>query len=198
MRREELEPLSEPYSQPKDVRRDRRFDRSIGADILISDYLYQCADSIETNLWRRDFITWNGCTQGKERTIDLQILFPEMNMAKLDPSSRHLLHRLMTYIKKLEGLHICGFFRAIGSSLDCLGAAIVGVLALSTSLRRSDILKAESILARINSSSPGYQPRTTPIQGDMYMSHPILYHRLLAGALDDAHRQLWDGSKWNQ
>ena len=45
--------------------------------------------------------------------------------------------------RKLEDMHICGFFRAIGSSLDCLGAAIIGVLALPNNLRKADIGDAE-------------------------------------------------------
>jgi hypothetical protein len=49
----------------------------------------------------------------------------------------------------LEILHICGFFRAIGSSLDCLGAAIIGVLGLPISLRRSDIGKAKTALSKV-------------------------------------------------
>ena len=56
----------------------------------------------------------------------------------------------------MEGLHLCGFFRAIGSSLDCLGAVIIGVLGLDTSLRHSSIDIAErTLLAVKDSGTPG-------------------------------------------
>lgn len=57
---------------------------------------------------------------------------------------------------KLEELHICGFSRAIGSSLDCLGGAIIGVLGLKCVLRKNDIAKARQTLDKIkNSQTPG-------------------------------------------
>ena len=58
----------------------------------------------------------------------------------------------------LEAMHICGFFRAIGSSLDCLGGVIIGVLGLKAPLRKNDILKARQALAKIkNPQSAGEQ-----------------------------------------
>src|SRR6267154_1310998 len=42
---------------------------------------------------------------------------------------------------------VCG--QAIGSSLDCLGAIIIGVLGLEAPLRRSDIRSAERALSRV-------------------------------------------------
>lgn len=47
-------------------------------------------------------------------------------------ASDDLPHRMSTW-------HVAGFFRAIGSALDCLGASVVGVLALPTSLLRADL-----------------------------------------------------------
>jgi len=50
---------------------------------------------------------------------------------------------------KLESMHICDFFRAIGSSLDCLGGAIIGILGLKSPLRKNDILRARQALSNI-------------------------------------------------
>lgn len=61
-------------------------------------------------------------------------------------------------INKLEGMHVCGFFQSIGSTLDCLGAAIIGVLGLPRKLRRSNIAKAEDALNKLQSTgTPGNQ-----------------------------------------
>lgn len=48
----------------------------------------------------------------------------------------------------LQSMHLCGFFRAVGSSLDCLGSMIIGVLALPTSLRRGSLPNAEKALPK--------------------------------------------------
>lgn len=56
----------------------------------------------------------------------------------------------------LEKLHVCGFFRALGSSFDCLGAAIIGALGLSVSLRKSDINIAKGGFKKIaDNGTPG-------------------------------------------
>ncbi len=119
--------------------------------ILISDYLYQCVNGIEDNLVeaKLHFLEWIDARERNDDKIadvifrnkfgELQIKMPPSKNAQDD------------LLNKLEGMHICGFFRAIGSSLDCLGATIVGVLALPTSLRRSDITKAEKALNKIQS-----------------------------------------------
>ena len=49
----------------------------------------------------------------------------------------------------MAALHIAGFFRAVGSALDCLGGAIIGVLALPASILKADIDKAMSSLDRV-------------------------------------------------
>ncbi len=125
--------------------------------ILISDYLYQRTDSIETNLVEARLHYLESLDARERENNRLADIVSRDEYGQVRPKFPPSLAPIDDLYKRLEGLHICGFFRAIGSSLDCLGAAIVGALALSTSLRRSDILKAESILARINASSPGTQ-----------------------------------------
>lgn len=126
--------------------------------ILISDSLYQCADSIETNMVeaRLHYLEWLDARE-KENTRLADIVRRDEQggvEVRMPPS----LAPIDDLYGQLETLHECGFFRAIGSSLDCLGGAIVGVLALSTSLRRSDIATIERRLPADNpSGDPGIQ-----------------------------------------
>lgn len=117
--------------------------------ILISDYLYQCVNGIEDNLVeaKLHLLEWSDAREknngkiadviSRNKVGELQIKMPPPQNAQDD------------LLSKLEKMHVCGFFRAIGSSLDCLGATIIGVLALPISLRRSDIAKAEKALNKI-------------------------------------------------
>jgi hypothetical protein len=112
--------------------------------ILISDYLYQCCSGIETNLVEAQLhlLEWLDVRDREsDRLADsIQRLGPGRFTINMPRSARGLddLNR------RLDALHICGFFRAVGSSLDCLGAAIIGVLGLNRGLRRSDFGVARS------------------------------------------------------
>lgn len=114
--------------------------------ILISDYLYQCASTIDTNLVeaKLHFLEWLDAKKINNEKIANSITLDaggEFSFKIPLPKSPYdELHR------KLEEMHICGFFRAIGSTLDCLGALIIGVLALPIGLRRGDIGKVEKKL----------------------------------------------------
>jgi hypothetical protein len=55
--------------------------------------------------------------------------------------------------RHLVDLHQAGFFRAIGSAVDCLGAAVVGVAGLPTNMR-TDIGKAKAAAGRLGNDSP--------------------------------------------
>lgn len=173
MREEDINKLSKPYDESPDGIFDNRFESIIGADvpsseklveeifndldsnsfgiqwfanipeqerILISDYLYQCAVSIETNLAeaKLHFLEWLDSRVKNDKRISEMFITETFPNAPIDELYR-----------KLEELHVCGFFRAIGSSFDCLGALIIGVLALPVSLRRSDIKKAEFALSKV-------------------------------------------------
>ena len=124
--------------------------------ILISDYLYQCADSIEINLVeaKLHYMEWLDVRDKHDARLgdvvsrttqgDLKVKHPPSN-APIDDLSN-----------KLEGMHICGFFRAIGSSLDCLGGVVIGVLGLNTNLRWNDIGAAEAALKKLTpQGTPG-------------------------------------------
>jgi len=98
--------------------------------VLISDYLYQCAEGIEKNLVeaKLHYFEW---IDARDRTNDFIV-----DSIKTDPNG--MPYQKLPPVKapidelpyKLETMHLCGFFQAIGSSLDCLGGAIIGVLGL--------------------------------------------------------------------
>jgi hypothetical protein len=55
-------------------------------------------------------------------------------------------------------LHRVGFFRAIAGALDCIGAAVVGVAALPTSILRADLAKARAELSKISNPRTSGRP----------------------------------------
>jgi hypothetical protein len=117
--------------------------------ILISDYLYQCAEGIEKNLVeaKLHYMEWIDARETiNERIIDGIKLSPHGAPFFKHPPSLAPIDDLPN---KLDELHRAGFFRAIGSSLDCLGAVVIGVLGLQTSLRHSSIDSARRTLSKI-------------------------------------------------
>lgn len=117
--------------------------------VLISDYLYQCAEGIEKNLVEAKihYLEWLDVREKRNERIADSIKRHSSGQLylKLPPSKAPMDD--LPY--KLEAMHTCGFFRAIGSSLDCLGAVIIGVLGLQFSLRKSDIGKAKVALSKV-------------------------------------------------
>jgi len=95
--------------------------------ILIGDYLYACADGIERNLAEAKLHYWewlDARDRQNKRIADVIKRYPNGELGIKTPPSCAPIDDMPS---KLEELHICGFFRAIGSSLDCLGGAIIGV-----------------------------------------------------------------------
>lgn len=126
--------------------------------ILISDYLYQCAEGVEKNLAeaKLHYFEW---LDARDRMNDFIA-----DSIKIDPSGTP--YQKLPPVKApvdelpfaLEALHICGFFRAVGSSLDCLGGVIIGVLGLKAPLRKNDIAKARQVLSKVkNPQNPAEQ-----------------------------------------
>lgn len=121
--------------------------------ILISDYLFQCASGVEVNLMeaKLHYFEWLHAVENHNKKI-VNIVTRDSLGGLIDkmPKSNAPVDDLPL---KLENLHLCGFFRAIGSSLDCLGATIIGVLALPCSkrkpLRKSDIAEAQNTLKNL-------------------------------------------------
>src|SRR5258706_431191 len=120
--------------------------------ILIGDYLYQCAEGIEKNLIEAKLHYFERL-DARKRIDDLIV-----DSVKTDSQGR--VYQKLPPAKsasdelpyKLEAMHICGFFRAIGSSLDCLAGVIIAVLGLKTSLRKNDISSARRTLKALKAS----------------------------------------------
>jgi hypothetical protein len=110
--------------------------------ILIGDYFYQCGEGIEKNQIeaRLHYFEW----------LDARKSIDDLIVDSVKTDSQGKFYQKFPPAKsasdelpyKLEAMHICGFFRAIGSSLDCLGGVIIAVLGLQASLRKNDILSA--------------------------------------------------------
>jgi hypothetical protein len=125
--------------------------------ILISDYLYQCVFDIETNLVeaKLHYLELKAIRDKQDQRIADSVTFTG-SMPKFKPPKAH--RPLDELADKLEGLHLTGFFRAIGSSLDCLGAAIVGVLGLQIkNLRRCYLNSTEKYLDKICAANTASQ-----------------------------------------
>lgn len=123
---------------------------------LISDYLYQCAFAIEGNLAEAK-VHYLEFLHARERH-DKRIADAVSVGPNGEPYYKHppAVAPIDDLINKLESMHVCGFFQSIGSTLDCLGAVIIGVLGLDTRLRISDISRAERALDKLTpTGTPG-------------------------------------------
>jgi hypothetical protein len=123
---------------------------------LIGDYLFQCASAIEVNLpgAKLHYLEFLDAREKHDKRIaDAVSIGPDGEPFFKHPIAQSAMDDL---INKLEGMHVCGFFQAIGSTFDCLGAVIIGVLGLDTRFRISDIGKAERALAKLTvTGTPG-------------------------------------------
>lgn len=127
--------------------------------ILISDYLFVCADSVETNmieaklhlLEATDF--WERENELYARSVTIgpggQIRSPVRRCPIDDIQAR------------MPRLHAVGVVRALASALDCFGAVIVGVAALPEEILRAGFGRARRALGRVADSSPGAQAQRT-------------------------------------
>ncbi len=126
--------------------------------ILVSDYLYQCVYGIEANLIeaRLHYYMWQNVRDLQDERIKdaVQLNRHGMPETKLPESTKPY----DDLPNKLEGMHITGFFRAIGSSLDCLGAAIIGVLGLQKKLRRCYFKDAQNSFSNLENAQPPAKP----------------------------------------
>lgn len=117
--------------------------------ILISDQLLMCVAGIETNLVeaRLHLLELSDFDEQEDRIIAHAVKHdqqgrPSVRMPERKKPADDLTHHM-------AALHITGFFRAVGSALDCLGGAIIGVLALPTSILKADIERATSALEKV-------------------------------------------------
>ncbi len=126
--------------------------------ILASDYLYQCVSGIEANLIeaRLHYYMWQHVRDLQDEKIKDAVQLDQNGtpQTKLPPSTTPY----DDLPNKLEGMHITGFFRAIGSSLDCLGAVIIGVLGLKKELRICYFKTAQGALSNLENAQPPANP----------------------------------------
>jgi hypothetical protein len=120
--------------------------------ILIADYLHQAIGTIKTNLIdaRLHQLEERAAAQDEmdRHADDLTIVGTEV-IPKVQPPNCGL----DDLPRHLADLHQAGFFRAIGSAVDCLGATVIGVAGLSTNILRADIGKAFATAAKPNEPS---------------------------------------------
>jgi len=126
--------------------------------ILISDHLLQCVVSIGVNLVEAklhllELADWQ---ERQQRFLARSV--------KLDGHGRPVVAHPPRespsddLMDVMADLHIAGFFRAVGSTMDCLGGALIGVLGLKTDILRSDMDKARKALKQISApTTPGEQ-----------------------------------------
>jgi hypothetical protein len=127
--------------------------------ILISDHLFTCVTSVESNLIEArlhlteamDF--WQRESDFHARPFSITKDGPKLDL----PPRRCPLDELRPMISMLRTV---GFIRAIAGALDCFGASIVGIAALKTSLLRADLDKARLMLAEVTNSGTGNRIQT--------------------------------------
>jgi hypothetical protein len=112
--------------------RDRR--------ILISDHLVECVSTIETNfqearlhLWElEDFDAQISEQISRAVSADRQGRFAGMHLPRMESPLEDLPNAM-------SELHAAGFARAIGSVLDCMASAIVGIVGLPLNILTADL-----------------------------------------------------------
>jgi hypothetical protein len=105
--------------------------------ILISDHLIQCTNAIIINLSDAalHYLEYLGACQREDQLVE-RMLGADGTLRYPKPSSPADL-----LPARLMDLHRAGFFRALGSTLDCLSAVAVGVLAIPMTIVTADFSK---------------------------------------------------------
>ena len=138
--------------------------------ILISNYLLECVRSIRTNLteaalhlleavdhWDKEGDFLANCVSVGENGK------PIINVPRRISPVDDLARRMAT-------LHTVGFFRALVGALDCLGASIVGVLALPTSITFANLKSTKKILMK--SQNPIHMSFQAKLDGILVAAGP--------------------------
>jgi hypothetical protein len=125
--------------------------------IFLSDHLVSCARAIATNLIEAH-------AEGLEfrHALDEFRVYMSRGIKKnsfVTPAPRGLYEDLIHY--RVTG-HFVGILRGLGSALDCLGACLVGIAALPTSLVKADWNSALNVLRK-----PGSDPIQEALLADI-------------------------------
>ena len=114
--------------------------------VLIGDHLLQLTVGISRNL-----------IEARLHELEIEEIFDNEtdsinSRLVTDGSNKYLLADFPDALSELwiplADAHIVGFLRAIGSALDCLGSAAIGVLALPADLFRSDWATLRRVLSK--------------------------------------------------
>jgi hypothetical protein len=115
--------------------------------ILIGDYLYQSAESIEPNIAEAKIHLFEvlDCWEKQDRLMaDAIVPDPATGQPRI-VAPRHASPTDMLPVV-LATMHVAGFMRAINSAIDCLGAVLLGVAALPRPIIRTDFRDARTSL----------------------------------------------------
>jgi hypothetical protein len=98
--------------------------------ILISDHLYLCVSSIETNLVESKvhYLEARGDGEEQERRLRTAVTVDVSGKVSFKPQPSS--SPMDDLVGVRLDMHIVGCVRALASALDCLGGAVLGVLAL--------------------------------------------------------------------
>jgi hypothetical protein len=110
--------------------------------ILVADHLYVCAHSIEVNLAEAylHHVEARGYREDQaSRLARIAVLRPDGSITPKHPVRSSPMDDIPG---RMTTLHIGGFFRALVSSLDCLGAVTVGVAGLPVSILKTSLSEA--------------------------------------------------------
>jgi len=114
--------------------------------ILISHYLLECVRSIRENLTEAGLHLLEAVDQWDKESdfvADSLSVDPSGRVSVSLPPRRCPEDDLA---RRMATLHAVGFFRAVVGALDCLGASIIGVLALPENIQRADLKVARKAL----------------------------------------------------
>jgi hypothetical protein len=123
--------------------------------ILISDYLWQAVHSIQTNLVEAALHLWEARDAWDRESAAIADVPQWTPNGKLRPVMPSITTPMDEMPGALAQLHVAGFFRAIGSAVDCAGAAVVGVAGLRTPILRADMKVARQAFAHVKGAGPG-------------------------------------------
>lgn len=117
--------------------------------ILISDQLYSCVTSVSANLveaalHRLEFL--EAADRESDHLANVVTIDERGNPSVKMPRRRHAADDAIAH---MADLHVVGVARALSAALDCLGGTVIGVLALPSSMLRSDLDGARRVLARL-------------------------------------------------
>ncbi len=148
--------------------------------VLISHHLVECVRSVEINLIEASLHLLEAAHYWEQESDFWADVIARRPDGRLEFQSRRRATPADDLARRMATLHAVGFVRAVGSVLDCLGACIIGVLALPRNLLRADFRDAQNALTDATTTV------TTP-GGELQER----FHRLLDAAINDAGPMGW-------